>query len=71
MRTNPCDIFTLVASKPETLGLYRRHIVPEKISAECVHQEVASGRFIISANINHPEAEAMIIGCHFFLSELI
>lgn len=35
------------------------------ITPEFVRQEVASGRAIIAANINHPEAEPMIIGSKF------
>lgn len=35
------------------------------ITPEFVREEVASGRAIISANINHPEAEPMIIGKAF------
>jgi phosphomethylpyrimidine synthase len=34
----------------------------EKISAELVRDEVARGRMIIPANINHPELEPMCIG---------
>lgn len=39
----------------------------ENISAEFVRQEVAAGRAIIPANINHPEAEPMIIGRQFLV----
>lgn len=35
------------------------------ITPEFVRQEVASGRAIIPSNINHPEAEPMIIGRNF------
>lgn len=35
------------------------------ITPEFVRREVAEGRAIISANINHPEAEPMIIGRNF------
>jgi len=35
------------------------------INAEFVRKEVADGRAIIPANINHPEAEPMIIGRNF------
>ncbi|MGO3858099.1 MAG: phosphomethylpyrimidine synthase ThiC [Neisseriaceae bacterium] len=38
---------------------------PEDITPEFVRQEVASGRAIIPANINHPELEPMIIGRNF------
>ena len=37
----------------------------EGLSAELVRSEVARGRAIIPANINHPELEPMIIGRHF------
>src|SRR5207247_2714792 len=36
--------------------------VPNEITAEFVRSEVARGRAIIPANINHPESEPMIIG---------
>lgn len=35
------------------------------ITPELVRQEVAAGRAVIAANINHPEAEPMIIGERF------
>jgi len=41
--------------------------LPENISAEFVRAEVASGRAIIPANINHPESEPMIIGRNFLV----
>jgi phosphomethylpyrimidine synthase len=34
----------------------------EKISSELIRSEVAAGRMIIPANINHPELEPMAIG---------
>ena len=39
--------------------------VREGVSAEFVRDEVARGRAVIPANVNHPEAEPMIIGRHF------
>jgi len=39
----------------------------EAIAPEFVRSEVASGRAIIPANINHPEAEPMIIGANFLV----
>jgi phosphomethylpyrimidine synthase len=39
--------------------------VREGLSAEFVRDEVARGRAVIPANVNHPEAEPMIIGRHF------
>lgn len=45
----------------ESLGI-ASHITPEM-----VRQEVASGRAVIPANINHPESEPMIIGSKFLV----
>ncbi|MCS6790207.1 MAG: phosphomethylpyrimidine synthase ThiC [Bacteroidia bacterium] len=39
--------------------------LPEEITPEFVRQEIAAGRAILPANINHPEAEPMIIGRRF------
>lgn len=39
--------------------------LPEEMTAEFVRSEVARGRAIIPANINHPEVEPMIIGRNF------
>ena len=41
--------------------------LPKEITAEYVRQEVARGRAIIPANINHPEMEPMIIGRNFLV----
>jgi len=41
--------------------------LPETVTAEFVRSEVASGRAIIPANINHPELEPMIIGRNFLV----
>ena len=41
--------------------------IPEQITAEFVRSEVARGRAIIPANINHPELEPMIIGRNFLV----
>jgi phosphomethylpyrimidine synthase len=41
--------------------------IPEYVTAEFVRDEVARGRAIIPANINHPEAEPMIIGRNFLV----
>jgi phosphomethylpyrimidine synthase len=41
--------------------------IPEEITPEFVRQEVAAGRAIIPANINHPELEPMIIGRNFLV----
>jgi phosphomethylpyrimidine synthase len=41
--------------------------LPEEITAEFVRDEIARGRAIIPANINHPETEPMIIGRNFLV----
>ncbi|HYR75103.1 MAG TPA: phosphomethylpyrimidine synthase ThiC [Pyrinomonadaceae bacterium] len=41
--------------------------IPEFVTAAFVRDEVALGRAIIPANINHPEAEPMIIGRNFLV----
>ena len=41
--------------------------IPAEITPELVRQEVARGRAIIPANINHPELEPMIIGRGFLV----
>src|SRR5712672_3522238 len=41
--------------------------IPSSIDAEFVRSEVARGRAIIPANINHPESEPMIIGRNFLV----
>ena len=41
--------------------------IPAEITPEFVRQEVARGRAIIPANINHPEVEPMIIGRNFLV----
>jgi phosphomethylpyrimidine synthase len=41
--------------------------VPPHITPEFVRDEVARGRAIIPANINHPESEPMIIGRNFLV----
>lgn len=60
----------------ESLGelLHRQHpgqdfgaSIPRVITPEFVRSEVARGRAIIPLNINHPEAEPMIIGRNFLV----
>ncbi len=41
--------------------------LPENITAEFVRDEVAAGRAIMPANINHPESEPMIISSDFLV----
>ena len=42
-------------------------VLPARITPEFVRDEVACGRAIIPANINHPELEPMIIGRNFLV----
>jgi len=41
--------------------------IPDYVTPEFVRDEIARGRAIIPANINHPEAEPMIIGRNFLV----
>lgn len=41
--------------------------IPKEVTPEFVRDEVARGRAIIPANINHPELEPMIIGRNFLV----
>jgi phosphomethylpyrimidine synthase len=53
----------LTQHKGESFGA----AIPERITAEFVRSEVARGRAIIPANVNHPESEPMIIGRNFLV----
>jgi phosphomethylpyrimidine synthase len=55
-------------------GLLRQHrgqsfgaAIPARVTPEFVRDEIARGRAIIPANINHPELEPMIIGRNFLV----
>ncbi|GJL75870.1 phosphomethylpyrimidine synthase ThiC [Nitrosomonas sp.] len=48
-------------------GQHLGAMLPKHITAEFVRDEVARGRAIIPANINHPESEPMIIGRNFLV----
>lgn len=55
-------------------GLLRQHrghsfgaSIPERVTPEFVRDEIARGRAILPANINHPELEPMIIGRNFLV----
>jgi len=55
-------------------ALWRQHpgmglgaSIPREITPEFVRDEVARGRAIIPANINHPELEPMVIGRNFLV----
>jgi phosphomethylpyrimidine synthase len=41
--------------------------IPDEITPEFVRSEIARGRAVIPANINHPELEPMIIGRNFLV----
>src|SRR5450830_1154948 len=43
--------------------------IPAEITPEFVREEIARGRAIIPANINHPEVEPMIIGRNFLVKK--
>jgi len=54
---------------PYTPSVFKRfpQRIPNEITPEFVRSEVAAGRAIIPANINHPELEPMIIGRNFLV----
>ncbi|HWL53495.1 MAG TPA: phosphomethylpyrimidine synthase ThiC [Chthoniobacteraceae bacterium] len=56
-------------SRADAPSLFSRfpQAIPKKITPEFVRDEVARGRAIIPANINHPELEPMIIGRNFLV----
>jgi phosphomethylpyrimidine synthase len=54
------------AFTPEVFRRFPQRI-PAEITPEFVRSEVAAGRAIIPANINHPELEPMIIGRNFLV----
>src|ERR1700690_3305406 len=67
------DLMELTAAGPRN-SLWRQHpgqgmgaSVPREITPEFVRDEVARGRAIIPANINHPELEPMVIGRNFLV----
>ncbi len=56
-----------VPMRPQHPGQAWGASIPAVITPEFVRDEVARGRAIIPANINHPEAEPMIIGRNFLV----
>ena len=50
-----------------TWSVNERNGLPDYITPEFVRDEVARGRAIIPANVNHPELEPMIIGRNFLV----
>jgi phosphomethylpyrimidine synthase len=64
----------LSLSNPDRDSLEHQHrgqsfgaSIPQYVTPEFVRDEVARGRAIIPANINHPESEPMIIGRNFLV----
>ncbi|MBI3271324.1 MAG: phosphomethylpyrimidine synthase ThiC [Planctomycetes bacterium] len=55
------------AAEPQHPGQSWGAGIPKVITPEFVRDEVARGRAIIPANINHPESEPMIIGRNFLV----
>ena len=57
------------AGRDDAPGIFRQfpQRLPAVMTPEFVMEEVARGRAIIPANINHPEAEPMIIGRNFLV----
>ena len=67
------DLMELTAAGPRN-SLWRQHpgmglgaSIPREITPEFVRDEVARGRAILPANINHPELEPMVIGRNFLV----
>ena len=56
---------TSLAKRHKGMGLGAN--IPDEITPEFVRSEIATGRAIIPANINHPEIEPMIIGRNFLV----
>ena len=64
----------LLLEELQDSGLLKQHpgnsfgaSIPDRVTPEFVRNEVALGRAIIPANINHPEMEPMIIGRNFLV----
>jgi phosphomethylpyrimidine synthase len=54
------------ADEPRDGNAWGAHI-PGLVTAEFVRAEIAAGRAILPANVNHPESEPMIIGRNFLV----
>ncbi|MEX2482532.1 MAG: phosphomethylpyrimidine synthase ThiC [Gammaproteobacteria bacterium] len=55
------------AREARLAGMPRGACIPQQLTPEFVRDEVARGRAIIPANINHPEIEPMAIGRNFLV----
>ncbi len=58
---------TVASLNPQHPGESFGAAIPNRITPEFVREEVARGRAIIPANINHPEIEPMAIGRNFLV----
>jgi len=56
-----------IANSPPSVFQRFPQRIPAEITPEFVRDEVAAGRAIIPANVNHPESEPMIIGRNFLV----
>ena len=68
------DTLVRKAERSDRSSLHHQHAgesfrasIPQYVTPEFVRDEIARGRAIIPANINHPEAEPMIIGRNFLV----
>lgn len=66
IRENQCCDRIREAYRKEKGEGFGAHM-PELITPEFVRDEIAAGRAILPANINHPECEPMIIGRNFLV----
>ncbi len=73
-RQQNADTLVRLAERADRSSLNHQHqgeafgaAIPEFVTPEFVRDEVARGRAIIPANINHPESEPMIIGRNFLI----
>ncbi len=73
-RQRNADTLVRLAEKTDRSSLHHQHkgesfgaLTPEFVTPEFVRDEVARGRAIIPANINHPETEPMAIGRNFLV----
>ena len=62
-----CEALAQELLEAQHLGENHGAAIPKLITPEFVRDEVARGRAIIPANINHPEIEPMIIGRNFLV----
>lgn len=60
------QMIELLEEKYKDLKVFRE-LISKKITPEFVRDEIKKGRAIIPLNINHPEAEPMVIGKNFLV----